>query len=155
MQPMKWADRQGNIPAGKSCLGWVDWTLGRLTQVTGLDTSCQTKKSYARFSPEQLWSFFLSPHLNKLVHSVLLFWSCLSLGKEPLLSLLLFPLHSLRNGGNVGFSISNNPKSKKERRNAGLWIHVTNGPNWCNAPNVRVFVWNQCLEQFTIWLMCP
>lgn len=30
-----------------------------------------------------------------------------------------------------------------------------NGPNWCHAPNVRISVWNQCLEQFAICLMCP
>lgn len=98
-------------------------------------------------------SFFLPTWA--LSHSILLLWSCLKLGEETLLSLLLFPLQSLRSGGNVGFSVSNNPRSKKERRNAGLGIHVTNGLNWCHAPNVWIFVWNQCLEQFTICLMCP
>lgn len=78
-----------------------------------------------------------------------------SLGEETLLSLLLFPLQSLRNGGNVYFSVSSSPRNKSKRRHAGLGIHVTNGPNWCHAPNVRNFVWTQCLEQFMIGLMCP
>lgn len=58
LQPMMWADRQGNIPAGKSCLGWVDWTL-----VSDKEQLCQV-------FPRAI-VIFLSFHLNKLVHSML------------------------------------------------------------------------------------
>lgn len=84
---------------------------------------CQIKNSHARFFPEQLWSFF-PPTWTNLDKSILYYSSAAAsaLGKKHSCPFK----KSLRSGGNVDFSVSNNPRSKKEKRNAGLGIHVTN-----------------------------
>lgn len=117
-----------------------------------LGTRWQAKNSYARFVPKQLSSFFFPSLEAGLANSTSHFWRCLwpQEGNVPALALA----SSAVLGDNVRLCASNNPRSRKERRDVGLGIHVTTGPNWHHAPNVRIFVWNQCLEQFVVCLMC-
>jgi len=118
------------------------------------DTRWQAKNSYARIFPSNclLASFCLFKMDLPILHCTS--GAASSLMEETSLPLLWLPLQYLRNGDNVRLCISNDPRIKKERRDAGLGIHVSTGPNRCHAPNVRIFVWNQCLLHFIVCLMC-
>lgn len=79
-----------------------------------LGTGCQTKNSYARFVPKQLWSVFLSSHLNKLVHSISCFWGCPKPWGRNTPVLALVSSAVFEEWGQCGFFCKQQPKKQKQ-----------------------------------------
>lgn len=133
---------------------------GWARQMASLGTRWQAKNNYARLVPKKCWSFFLPSLEEGLANSTSHSGAASGLREETPLPLLWLLLWSLGSGDSERLCVSNNPRSKKERRGEmQVWEFVTTGANWCHAPNVRFFFfffW--CVESVPtavmVWLMC-
>lgn len=131
---------------------------GWARQMASLGTRWQAKNNYARLVPKKCSSFFLPSLQEGLASSTSHSGAASGLREETPLPLLWLLLWSLGSGDSVRLCVSNNPRSKKERRGEmQVWEFVTTGTNWCHAPNVRFF-FCVCVESVPtavmVWLMC-